>query len=342
MTSVARPDSGLLVGVDVGGSKIAVLVTDAALRVRGRYTQPSDVGAPDRAADVSASAVRAELADGGSDVEAVAAVGVGVPGRVDPVTGTVSQAVNLGWCDLQLGPRLANALGAPVALENDVRAGALGLRERRVLGDVGDFAYLSVGTGIAAGIVLDGRLRRGPRGMAGEIGHVVVEVKGPACPCGLRGCLETVAAGPAVARRATEALAAGGRSVLAGVSPVRASDVYEAAAAGDALAVRVADDVAALLARAVQLLVMAYDLEVVAVGGGLARAGDAFLEPLLRALDRLRDASPLAREVLVPGVVHLLPTADTGAWGAIALARTALARTPDGGAAEPSARSGVR
>jgi glucokinase len=325
MTSLVRRDRGLLVGVDVGGSKIAVLVTDTALAVRGRHTLPADVGAPERAVDVIVGAIEAALAHARSDIRAVAAVGVGVPGRVDSVAGTVTQAVNLGWYDLPLGPRLAEVFGAPVALENDVRAGALGLRERRVLGDVDDFAYLSVGTGIAAGIVLDGRLRRGPRGLAGEIGHIVVDVNGPACPCGLRGCLETVAAGPAVARRAAEALAAGGRSVLRDVSPLRASDVYEAAAAGDPLAVRVADDVAALLARAVHLLAMAYDLEVVAVGGGLARARDAFLDPLLRALDRLRDASPLAREVLVPGVVHLLPTADTGAWGAIALARAALA-----------------
>jgi glucokinase len=325
MTSLVRPDGGLLVGVDVGGSKIAVLVTDAALTVRGRYTLPADVGAPDRAADVIARAIASALANAGSDIRTVAAVGVGVPGRVDPIAGTVSQAVNLGWHDLPLGPQLAHALGVPVAVENDVRAGALGLRERRLLGDVDDFAYLSVGTGIAAGIVLDGRLRRGPRGMAGEIGHVVVDVNGPACPCGLHGCLETLAAGPAVARRAAEALANDGRSALAGVHPLQAADVYAAAAAGDALALRVAGDVGDLLARAVHLLVMAYDVEVVAVGGGLARANDAFLDPLLRALDRLRDASPLARDVLLPGVVHLLPTPDTGAWGAIALARMTLA-----------------
>jgi glucokinase len=333
MTSVVRPDRGLLVGVDVGGSKIAVLVTDALLEVRGRHTLPADVVPPERAVDVITGAIATALADAGTDLENIAAVGVGVPGRVDPVAGTVSQAVNLGWQDLPLGPRLADALGVPVALENDVRAGALGLRERRVLGDVDDFAYLSVGTGIAAGIVLDGALRRGPRGMAGEIGHIVVDVTGPVCPCGLRGCLETLAAGPAVARRAAEALAADGRSTLAGVSPLRASDVYQAAAAGDPLAVRVADEVGAFLARAVHLLVMTYDVEVVAVGGGLARANDAFLDPLLRGLDRLRDASPLAREVLVPGVVHLLPTPDTGAWGAIALARKALAtaaQTPVG------------
>jgi glucokinase len=325
MTDVARTDRGLLVGVDVGGSKIAVLVTDRDFVVRARYTLPTAVGAPARAVDVIGKAIGAALAEAGSGLASVGAIGVGVPGRVDPVAGTVSQAVNLGWHDLPLGPRLSGALGVPVALENDVRAAAAGLRERRVLGEVEDFAYLSVGTGISAGIVLDGRVRRGPRGMAGEIGHIVVDANGPACPCGLRGCFETLAAGPAVARRAAEALAADGQSSLAGVDPLTAADVYQAAAAGDPLAVRVADDVGALLARAIHLLVMAYDVEIVAVGGGVAQARDAFLDPLLRALDRLRDASPLAREVLVPGVVHLLPAADSGAWGAIALARSALA-----------------
>src|SRR2546423_14049390 len=109
MTSVARPDRGLLVGVDVGGSKIAVLVTDAALSVRGRYTQPSDVGAPDRAADVIASAVRAALADAGSGVEAVAAVGGGAPGRGGPRPGTVPQAGHPGGGAPPPGPALAPA-----------------------------------------------------------------------------------------------------------------------------------------------------------------------------------------------------------------------------------------
>ena len=325
MSTVPRPGGGLLVGVDVGGSKIAVLVTDSALAVRGRYALPTNVGAPDRAVEVIGAAIGAALDDAGADLGSVVAVGIGVPGRVDPLAGSVSQAVNLGWHDLPLGPALSAALGVPVSLENDVRAAALGLLDRRILGDVEDFAYLSIGTGISAGIVLDGRLRRGPRGMAGEIGHIVVDASGPACPCGLRGCLETLAAGPAIARRAAEALAADGRSSLARVSHLDAADVYEAAAGGDALAIRVADEVGTLLARAVHLLAMAYDIEVVAVGGGVARARDAFLDPLLRALDRIRDDSPLARQVLVPGVVHLLPAGDTGAWGGIALARSAAA-----------------
>ena len=319
-----RDRTGLLVGVDIGGSKIAVLVTDRDLAVRSRYTQPTNVGASDRAATAIADAVHTALADAANGSGVVRAVGVGVPGRVDPAAGTVTQAVNLGWHDLALAPQLSAALGVPVAIENDVRAAAAGIHERRLLGDVEDFAYLSVGTGISAGIVLDGRLRRGPHGMAGEVGHVVFDATGPTCVCGLRGCLEALAAGPAIARRAAEALAAGAESTLRDVSPLGAADVFAAATAGDLLATRVVDDVGALIARAVHLLVLAYDIDVVAVGGGVTRARDAFLEPLERGLDALRAESPLARELLPQGVVQLLPPADIGAWGAAVLARSAV------------------
>jgi glucokinase len=321
-----RSASELVAGVDIGGSKIAVLVATRDLEVRGRYTLPTEVGSPDRAADVVAGAVAAALQAAGATMERLAAIGVGVPGRVDPIAGTVSLAVNLGWQELPLGPQLEALTGVPVALENDVRAAAAGLIGRRVLGDVDDLAYLSVGTGISAGVVLDGRLHRGPRGLAGEIGHVVVDPSGPVCPCGLRGCLETIAAGPAVARQAAEAIAAGRPSSLSSLDGLTASAVYRAAAAGDQLAAEVAAATGAHLARAIHELVMAYDVEVVVLGGGVAGAGRAFLDPILGALDAMREASPLAREVLRPDVVHLLPAdADAGAWGAVALARTAAA-----------------
>ena len=323
--TIQRPDSQLVAGVDIGGSKIAVLVATRDLEVRGRYTLPTEVGSPDRAADVVAGAVAAALDQAGAAMDRLAAIGVGVPGRVDPIAGTVSLAVNLGWQELPLGPQLEALTGVPVALENDVRAAAAGLIGRRVLGDIDDLAYLSVGTGISAGVVLDGRLHRGPRGLAGEIGHVVVSPSGPVCPCGLRGCLETIAAGPAVARQAAEAIAAGRPSSLA-LDGLTASAVYKAAAAGDPVASDVAATTGAHLARAIHELVMAYDVEVVVLGGGVAGAGRAFLDPILVALDSMREASLLAREVLRPDVVHLLPAdADAGAWGAVVLARTAAA-----------------
>jgi glucokinase len=335
MTTV---DTEVLAGVDIGGSKIAVLIATRDLEVRGRYTLPTQVGDPDRAAEAVAGAVEAALDAAGATRDELVAIGVGVPGRVDPLAGTVSMAVNLGWEELPLGPRLEALTGVPVALENDVRAAASGLVGRRVLGDVVDLAYLSIGTGISAGVVLDGRLHRGPRGLAGEIGHVVVEPAGRRCPCGLRGCLETVAAGPAIARQAVEAIAAGRASALRAGDVVTASAVYEAAAAGDKLATEITVLVGAHLARAVHELVMTYDVEVVVLGGGVAGAGQAFIDPILSALDAFREASRLAREVLRPDVVHLLPPdAEAGAWGAVGLARTAAA----GGLAAGSARREV-
>jgi glucokinase len=321
MASGSRPGTGLFVGVDVGGSKITAIVADADLAVRGRFTQRTSVGRPDGAADAIVAAIDAALADAEIGRSDVAAVGVGVPGRVDPAAGTVALAVNLGWDELPLGGELESRLGLPVVLENDVRTAAAGLHRRRVLGAIDDLAFLGIGTGISAGVVLGGRLHRGARGMAGEIGHIVLDPAGPLCACGLRGCFEALAAGPAVARRAAELLAAGAASRLAGTAVPDAEDVYRAAAEGDPLAVSVAAEVGGYVARAIHELVMAYDVEVVVLGGGVAGAGDAFLDPILRALDRLREASPVARDVLRPGVVHLLPPdADAGAWGAVVLA----------------------
>jgi glucokinase len=319
----------LVVGVDIGGSKVAVLVVGADGQPLGRYVLERAVGAQDGAVDVITGAIETALAQAGAGLHAVAAVGVGVPGRVDPDAGTVSLAVNLGWEELPLGPLLADRVDAPVVLENDVRAAAFGLHRRRVLGDVDDLAYLSLGTGISAGVVIDGRLHRGTRGLAGEIGHIVLELDGPSCQCGLRGCFEALAAGPAIARIAREEIATGRDSDLwTRDGAITAADVYAAAAAGDPLASGIATRVGQHVARAVHELVMAYDVEVVVLGGGVTKAGDTFLDPVLRALDAMRDASALAREVLRPGVVHLLaPGSDTGSWGAVTVAQAAIAGT---------------
>lgn len=311
----------LLVGVDVGGSKIAVLVVDADLKVRGRLVVPTPVGAPDSAADHIAATIAAALETAGATIDDVAAVGVGVPGRVDPLAGVVSLAVNLGWHRLPLSEQLERRLGVPCAIENDVRAAAAGIRDRRVLGDVEDFVYLSVGTGISAGVVLGGHLYRGTRGLAGEVGHIVIDAGGPPCSCGLHGCLEMTASGPAIARLADEAVRAGRPSSLSSCPTITAVDVYEAAAAGDPLAAEIVAAVGVALARAIHGLVMTYDVERVIVGGGVAGAGPAFLESIDSALEATRASSELAAEMLGAGSVELLPDGiDTGAWGAITVA----------------------
>lgn len=313
----------LLVGVDVGGSKIAILVVDGELEVRGRLVVPTPVGAPESAADHIATTVEAALETAGESVDRVGAIGVGVPGRVDPLAGVVSLAVNLGWHRLPLRDQLERRLGVPCAIENDVRAAAAGILDRRLLGDIDDFVYLSVGTGISAGVVLGGRLHRGIRGLAGEVGHIVVDADGPVCSCGLRGCLEMMASGPAIARLADDAIRTGRQSSLATRATITAADVYSAAGTGDAVAAEIVAAAGRALARAIHGLVMTYDVERVVVGGGVAGAGQAFLESIEAELDATRAASELADEMLERGIVELLPDgSDTGAWGAITVARS--------------------
>jgi predicted NBD/HSP70 family sugar kinase len=228
-------------------------------------------------------------------------------------------AVNLGWHDFGLRDALEARIGRPVVVENDARAAAIGLHQRGVAGQCDDLAYLAVGTGIAAGVILDGRLHRGARGLAGEIGHAIAESDGPRCVCGQYGCLEAFAAGPSIARRATEQ----------GLATTTAKAVYQAAAAGDPVATALTEDVARRLAWAIHVLVMTYDVERVVVGGGVSHAGGPFTDPLRRELDRLRAASDLAGELLPADIVVVLPPeAEAGAWGAVAVARTADAGTP--------------
>ena len=237
------------------------------------------------------------------------AIGVGVPGRVDPARGHVTLAVNLGWTDFALRDALELELGRPVVIENDVRAAAIGLHERGVVGASSDLAYLAVGTGIAAGVVLDGRLHRGARGLAGEIGHAIVELDGPRCVCGQRGCLEAFASGPSIARRAERVFGERRLRCRRRGRPGRRSTSSMTSVGR--------------LAWAIHTLVMTYDVQRVVVGGGVSHAGPSFEAPLRRELARLRAASDLAGELLPADIVDVLPPeAEAGAWGAVAVART--------------------
>jgi glucokinase len=320
----------LVVGVDVGGTKVAAIVTDEAGVTRGRAVRPM-AGRTDDGIEPIIGAIRAAVEAAGATGADLGAIGVGVPGRVDTVAGVVGLATNLGWRDLPLAHLIEEAFGVRCAVENDVGLAAAGLASHEVARGARSLAYVAVGTGIGAGLVLNGRLHQGDRGMAGEIGHVIVEPDGAPCRCGQRGCLETVASGPFIARRAAAALAAakaggaaaaGSHPILEAAQPITARTVYEAAAAGDAIALAVADDVGRCLARAVEALMLTCDLDLVLLGGGVSAAGAPFLDPILTELERMRAASPLVAAMIPPGSVRALPAHfDPVAWGGVALAR---------------------
>jgi glucokinase len=311
----------LLVGLDIGGTKTAVLIVDQQLQPRAHLIMPTETADPDRLLGgiVRAVSLALEQAAPARRAEPIAGIGVGVPGQVYPATGEVRQAVNLNLVTYPLGPALSAAFNAPCLLENDARAAAMGAyQQAQQSAPVRHLAYLTIGTGIAAGLVLDGRLYRGAHGMAGEIGHILMEPDGARCNCGARGCLEALAAGPAIARLAAQMMP------QQRGQPLTAATVYQAAAHGDPAAQRVTQRVSHYLSRAIQWLIMSYDVERVVLGGGVARAGDAFLQPILQALAGLRAQSALAEAMLPDEKVALLPPGyDAGVWGAIWLARQA-------------------
>ena len=251
MISTNEPglDRALVAGVDVGGTKVSIVVTDDLDRILYERVTPTDRSAlVGQIAGLVGDARRQLPHD-------LVAVGVGIPGRVDPEDGSVSMAVNLGITDLALGSMLQAELGVPIFVEHDARAAALWLSQQPTAGwphGSANLAFLAIGTGVSAGIVLDGALLRGANSFAGEVGHVVADPDGVVCACGLRGCLETIAAGPAIARQAAEAVATGRDTVLSVGSS--AGDVFRAGSSGDQVALEIIDRVAGHLARAIRSL----------------------------------------------------------------------------------------
>jgi len=316
----AFPAQYWLVGVDVGGTTVSTVLLDESLHAHGELTVDTDLSSADNTMLCIAHAIEATLALGGG-ARKLAAIGLGIPGQQDPANGIVRIAVNLHWYDYPLVARLTERFGVPCVIENDVRVATLGVyRFDNPAGDQ-DLAYISIGTGLATGVILDGKLLRGRHGLAGEFGHVIVDPAGPPCNCGARGCLETLVSATAVVRRAREALAAGAGGALAVLAPLTARGVYEAAAAGDAVAQQIVDDVGTELARALRSVVLAYDVDSVVLGGGVTRAGDRYLAPIIAEWRRQQETSALARALLRPEILRIAdPTRNLGAWGAAALA----------------------
>jgi glucokinase len=313
---------GLTVGIDLGGTKTTMVVTDRTDQLLHEETITTDRA---RVADQVLQLVKRATAAFPPGRGGIEGVGIAAPGHVDPRDGVVRLAVNLDSAEIPLARLVGEATGLPCLVEHDARAAAAWLVRRD---GTRDLAYLSVGTGISAGLVIDGRLLRGAVGLAGEIGHTVADPNGPICTCGLRGCLEAVAAGPAIARQAqARREIASPDGVPAARTARTAEAVFEAAAAGDPVARSVVDEVAGHLARAIRALILGFGVSRVVIGGGVAGAGEHLLVPLLAAIERERSESPLVHAAFSSATIDLLsPAAKAGARGAAALVRDALAQ----------------
>jgi len=293
----------LVLSLDFGGTKLGAGVVDVDAGVvleRRRAETPPGAGARGSIEQMLTMA-RSLLAE-----RPAAGVGISFGGPISADQRRVVTSHHVaGWDDLPLVEVVADALGLPVVMDNDANVQTLGEWRYGAGRGTRSFVFVNVGTGIGGGIVLDGKLFRGAHGMAGEIGHTVVDPDGPVCTCGKRGCVESLAAGPYVAAAARERLRAGGASALAVLAPgaITGRDVYAAAALGDQLALRVVGDAARALGIGIANVCALVDPELVAIGGGVARSGDVFFRPLVEAVRA--HAAPLDPEWVrvVPGLL---------------------------------------
>ena len=309
------------VGVDLGGTQLRVAVADARGRIRAVIRRPTlaEQG-PHRVMERIAAAVADALVQARVDRRRVRALGIGLPGPVDPANGLVHSPANLpGWVDVPLNASLTRLTGIPSYLHHDAHLAAFAELQRGAARGVRDLVYVTVSTGIGAGLVLDGALYAGARGSAGEVGHIVIQPDGPRCNCGNRGCVEALASGTAIAREAREGVRRGARTRLRRIPPpgATAADVDRAARAGDAFARRVLADAGTALGIGLGTLVNLLNPEMIVIGGSVMKSGRVLTEPMRAALARSSFAS--ARQGL--RIVRPRLGADVGLVGAIEWAR---------------------
>ncbi|MBI3363192.1 MAG: ROK family protein [Chloroflexi bacterium] len=321
------PSERLLLALDYGGTKLtaAAATPDTAGREwRVRRSIPSPPGADARYDQFTMLALADEVLAG----DRPAAVGVSFGGPVNAAAGLVLLSHHVrGWENTPLRAQLQSRFGAPCFMDNDANAAALG-EWRFGAGQVearpvASLLYVTVSTGVGGGWILDGRIHGGAEGMAGEIGHTMVDPAGPLCICGRRGCVESIASGPNLARRARERLMAepeAGRVlrelVSGNLEAVTAERVARAAEAGDELAEAVLTGAARALGHGLGTAITLMNPQRVILGGGVTKAGERWWRAVRSA----------ARANVLPGMtVDIVPAAlgdDAPLWGAVALAMT--------------------
>jgi glucokinase-like ROK family protein len=287
--------AGAAVGIDFGHSHLRVAVSDLASTILAERMRPLDTDHDaQEGLDAAADLVSETLADAGVPRSAVIGAGMGLPGPIEQSLGVVgSSAILPGWIGMTAETEMRRRLDIPVMVDNDANLGALAEAAFGAGRDAGDLVYLKVSSGIGAGLILNGRLYRGSQGLAGELGHVLVDPDGIVCRCGNRGCLETVAATGALVDLLRRSHG----------EDVTVQDMLDAARAGDLGCRRVIHDAGRALGQVMATLLNVLNPELLVVGGDLAAAGDLLLDGMRESVSRaaLPEASRGAE--LVAGVL---------------------------------------
>ncbi|MGV8969588.1 MAG: ROK family protein [Microbacteriaceae bacterium] len=282
------------IGVDIGGTKTHAIVLDPAGAIAQEVTLPTGFGM-DAVIATAVAALEGLSEASGIALDEFASIGVGIPGAVDPARGRVSHALNLGLEHLDLGREIADRIGVSVRIENDVNAAALGAFHALRLPATASMGYLNLGTGLAAGLVLHGKLWRGSRGAAGEIGHILVDPHGPLDLDGQPGGLEVMASGSGIARQ------------WLGGNDTSVSEVCSAADAGDPKAREIRSRLFDGVASSIRILVLTLDVDIVVIGGGISALGELLTDGVDAVFRTWDESSPFIASLELGSRVRLVP-----------------------------------
>ncbi|MBZ5667218.1 MAG: ROK family protein [Acidobacteriia bacterium] len=276
----------VVVGVDIGGTKVAAGLVNAEGKILARNRTPMiTAGAAANGLAAVATSIRGLFHDASSQNQ-IAAVGICAPGPLNPTTGVILNPPNLAiWHNYPLAEEMRRVYNVPVRIDNDANAAALAEAKWGAGRGYRNFFYATVGTGIGTGMVLDGRIFHGKTGAAAEGGHLGIDRNGPVCNCGKRGCIETLAAGPAIARRARQKLVENPSSVLweiasGDIQTVSSEMVGRALALNDPVAKEVMRETLDMLAYWLGSIIDLLEPDAIAIGGGVSSLLAPFLDEI--------------------------------------------------------------
>jgi glucokinase-like ROK family protein len=321
------PDFAYVIGVDMGATSIDIALANFQGKILKRYSQAIDVHqGPDEIMPLIISQTKRMAAEQGIPVERILAFGMGVPAPIEYATGIVVRASNVrGWDNYSI-PETIQAYfpHAMVRVDNDANMMALGELRFGAGKPHKHFILVKVGTGIGAGVVINGKIYHGSNGSAGDIGHISIDRQGEVCACGNTGCLEVMSAGPAITRRALKAVEAGRSPImqhlLASTGSLSPKEVGMAAFQGDSAAIEIIQESGRLVGEALSNIVNFFNPSLIIISGGVSQIHPLFLVSIRRAI--LKHSLPLSTRYLTVDLSHI--AADVGVYGAIALALDVL------------------
>lgn len=327
-----KQEQTFVVGVDLGGTNVRACLATTSGTILDHWKRPTPASeGPEAVADTIAECVQSVVTEGGTDLSRVLGAGVGAPGPLDMNSGVVFQPPNLsGWHDVPLAKMLNERLRIPVRIGNDANLAAIGEHAYGAGQGVKDLVYITVSTGIGGGVIIGGKLFVGVSGTAGEIGHMTIDIHGPRCKCGNIGCVEAIAAGPAIARAGRQAADQNPGGLLAKLAGengghITTALVAQAAEKRDTPASALMQNAAEAIGAACVNLIHLYNPQRIIIGGGVfLNACDLLLEPILRVVNERALATPREACTIVPAALG----DDCGLYGAVALITHAIEVLP--------------